>query len=417
MTDARVPRRHDGSPRRSPARSAPSGRYRGDLGAALILAGFILFAACQAAGAPPTGPAGGVVSLDVTPRTATVAPGGSLLFRAEGRDAAGAVVAVDVSWQAAGGSIDGTGRFVAGSAEGAFRVIATGAGLADTASVTVAAAGSDSTTTPTDTAGSSAAAECARPDGWWIWCDDFEQDRLSSYFEVDDANGRFVREAGVGRDGSYGMRGRFVPGESSAGNLKLAFGRTPSSYFRPVDAGTSDYRELYWRMYVKNQAGWEGGGGDKLFRMNVFATAKWAQAAIGYVWSGNPNDTEYLLLDPASGTDEQGNLRATKWSGSFRRWLGAVRGSTPLFDADHVGRWHCVEVHMKLNDEGLSNGIFEMWVDGSLDARETGLNWLGSYDAYGMNALFLENYWNAGPPKVEERYFDDVVVSTQRIGC
>jgi hypothetical protein len=31
--------------------------------------------------------------------------------------------------------------------------------------------------------------------------------------------------------------------------------------------------------------------------------------------------------------------------------------------------------------------------------------------------VFFENYWNSASPQNQERYFDDIVVSTQRIGC
>ena len=52
----------------------------------------------------------------------------------------------------------------------------------------------------------------------------------------------------------------------------------------------------------------------------------------------------------------------------------------------------------------------------SMPAR-SGLNWVGSYAAYGINAVFIENYWNAGSPVVQERYLDNFVVSRARIGC
>jgi len=95
--------------------------------------------------------------------------------------------------------------------------------------------------------------ECQNPQPGWIWCDDFEVNRLSSYFEYDNDNGDFVRMGGVGVDSSTAMRAVFQRGEVGAGNLKLAFGRTPQSYFSPVDSGVSDYRDVYWRMYVKNE--------------------------------------------------------------------------------------------------------------------------------------------------------------------
>jgi hypothetical protein len=213
------------------------------------------------------------------------------------------------------------------------------------------------------------------------------------------------------------MRGRFAARQQEAGSLKLAFGRTPSRNFRPVDTGTKDYREIYWRVYVRTQPGWVGGNGNSKFsRALVFTGSNWQEAAFGHVWT--TGDNLRLGLDPASGTDVNGTVVTTTYNDfAHMRWLGAARGATPVFDAGHSGKWQCVEAHMRLNDAGKSNGLFELWVDGTLDATRTGLNWLGSYRAYGINAVFLENYWNNGSPVAQERYFDEFVVSTQRIGC
>jgi hypothetical protein len=265
-----------------------------------------------------------------------------------------------------------------------------------------------------------AAAECDRAKPEWIWCDDFERDRLASYFEHDRAGGRFARMTTVGVDASWGMRARWnAAGEISAGALHLAFGRTPDPAFRPVDQGSRDYREVFWRLYLRNEPGWTGGGGNKLSRAIVFATAGWAQAAVAHVWSGSPvAQQEILLIDPASGTDLQGVLKTTQYNDfpNFR-WLGARSGSTRLFSPQGVGRWYCVEAQMRLNNPGSADGEFRLWIDGRLEAERTDLNWLGRYDRYGINAVFLENYWNDGATKAQARYFDRFVVSTARIGC
>jgi hypothetical protein len=260
--------------------------------------------------------------------------------------------------------------------------------------------------------------ECAKPQPGWIWCDDFEEDRLSRYFEYDDKDGSFVRRRGVGIDSSYGMRARFAPGQVGTGALHLAFGRTPQEYFRRVDAGTATYRDVYWRVYLKHQAGWVGGGGDKLSRVMIFASpTSWAEAMIAHVWSSSKSPN-YLVLDPASGTDDAGALVTTAYNDFPNlRWLGAETGSTPLFDAEHVGRWYCIEARARLNDPGQENGVFQLWIDGNVEAQRAGLNWVGAFNDYGINALFLENHWDAGSPRAQERYMDNLVVSTARIGC
>jgi hypothetical protein len=259
--------------------------------------------------------------------------------------------------------------------------------------------------------------QTAHPD--WIWCDDFDQVDWETavkpeYFEQDVGNGTCTREAGVGLDGSTGLRIHFAAGAVGPGGLKVAFGRTPSSYFKPVDAGLATYREIYWRLYLKNQSGWTGGAADKLSRALVMATSGWAEAAFGHCWGG---DSDNLGLDPASGTDAAGTLKTTKYNDfANMRWLGWTPGPTPIFDAGHVGVWRCIECHMKLNDAGASNGVFELWIDGQLEAQKSGLNWLGSYSAYGINMVFFENYWNNGSPVAQDRFFDNLVISTKPIG-
>ena len=263
--------------------------------------------------------------------------------------------------------------------------------------------------------------ECAVRAAGWLWCDDFEVDRLSEYFEYDNAGGRFVRATGVGVNGSYGMRSRYITtGQTSSGSLKLAVGRTPDAHIRPVDGGSAVHRGLYWRMYLKHPAGWTGGGGDKLSRATSLVSSNWAQAMIAHVWSGRApsSSPSHLYIDPASGTDSAGNVRTTRYNDFDNlRWLGAAQAARPLFEAARTGQWYCIEAHAKLNDPGQSNGVFELWINGTLEAQQTELSWVGSYRDYGINAVFFENFWNDGSPVVQERYFDNIVVSTQRIGC
>ena len=51
------------------------------------------------------------------------------------------------------------------------------------------------------------------------------------------------------------------------------------------------------------------------------------------------------------------------------------------------------------------------------EARLSGLGWIGRFQDYGINAVYLENYWNDGAPQLESRDFDNFIISTQRIGC
>ncbi len=297
---------------------------------------------------------------------------------------------------------------VSGHAPGTAQIVATSEGKSGTAVITVLATRKNT-------------AECETPKAGWIWCDDFEKDRLGSYFEYGSIDKDFVRLPGVGYGGSMGMRARFSrAGQVTVGALHLAIGKTPSAYFRPVDAGTERYREIYWRHLVKFQVGWVGAGGNKMSRAQVLVNRNWAQAATGPVWSGIMSEGEpYRLgLAPSSGTDAAGIVRTTEYNdfAHYRR-LGVAWSRTPIFDRTHVGKWYCIEVHARLNDPGRSNGLFELWINGAPEARINGLNWQGAYTEYGINTVFLENYWNDGAPQPQERYFDNFIVGTQRIGC
>jgi hypothetical protein len=124
------------------------------------------------------------------------------------------------------------------------------------------------------------------------------------------------------------------------------------------------------------------------------------------------------VIDPASGVRPDGTLATTAYNDFPNlRWLGLASSRTPIFDAAHRGDWRCIEAHVALDDPGRGNGVFRLWIDGALEAERIGLEWVGSFEEYGLNALFVENYWDEGSPVTQERYVDNLVVSTERIGC
>src|SRR5947209_5886031 len=280
--------------------------FRGTLGVNAVFGGLSNIA--TATTSPSTAP---VAAVAVSPTAASVAVGQTVQLAATLKDAGGNVLTGrTVAWASGStgvATVSGSG-LVTGVAAGTATITATSEGQSGTATVTVGSP--------------SAANECATPTPGWIWCDDFEQDRLSRYTFWDHPES-FQRVAGVGVGGSYGMRARF---------------------------------------------------------------------AAGHVLTTSYND------------------------GAHFTWLGTAYGRTPLFDASHVGQWYCIEAHVKLNDAGQSNGVFEYWINGALETQKTGLNWLGAFSAYGINTVMFENYNNYGSPVAQDRYIDNIVVSTQRVG-
>ena len=134
---------------------------------------------------------------------------------------------------------------------------------------------------------------------------------------------------------------------------------------------------------------------------------------IAHLWSKG----DVLIGDPA-GCVSGSSVRCSGYNDfSQLDWLGQMPGDTPIFSTEDSGRWRCVEGHVRLNTPGSSDGVFELWIDDALEARRTDLDWRGSYTSYGINAVFFENYWNEGSPVEQRRWFDDIAIATERIGC
>jgi hypothetical protein len=209
------------------------------------------------------------------------------------------------------------------------------------------------------------------------------------------------------------MRCTFAPGQVGAGSLKVLVGRNPfhgqrAAAIRP----TETFREIWWRVYVKHETGWTGNPA-KLARATCLAGSDWSQGLIAHVWGGHGNA---LCIDPATGITNSRKV-TTKYNDFERlRWLGVRHGRMPIFSPDESGRWVCVESQVRLNTPGRRDGAFRLWVDGALESERTDLDWHGTWDEYGINAVFLENYWNAGSPKRQSRWFDDFVVGTRPVG-
>ncbi len=227
--------------------------------------------------------------------------------------------------------------------------------------------------------------------------------------------GDFIVMDGAGVAGSRGIRTLWQTGEVGAGGLKLAFGRNPNGYMNKGIRPGEDFREVFYRMYLKNQAGWVGDPA-KLSRATIFSSSTdWSQAMIAHLWGGWD---DRLLIDPVRCVDTNNQVKCSGYNDfSNMDWLGYQNGQTPIFSPGYDDRWYCIEAHVRLNDPGLENGVQEFWIDGVLEAGRNDLNFVRSYTDYAINAIFFENYWNDGSVQDQARYWDNIVVSTERIGC
>ena len=238
-----------------------------------------------------------------------------------------------------------------------------------------------------------------------IWYDDFDGP-VKPYTE---SEGELDAKEAFGRQGRS-MLGLYEKGSQGVGNRNVFFGDSPTG--KVVQKG-KHFDDIYWRIYVKHQSGWTGGGPDKLSRATSLASSHWTQAMIAHVWSSG----EALTLDPASGV--RGDRVVTIRFNDFPNlhWLGNRPASTfKLHSTEEAGRWVCVESRAKLNAPGKKDGLNQLWIDGRLEAERKNLDWRGSYDWHGINGLFLETYWNKGSPVTQRRWIDNFIISTKPIG-
>ncbi|HEB62892.1 MAG TPA: hypothetical protein ENJ07_00255 [Gammaproteobacteria bacterium] len=245
----------------------------------------------------------------------------------------------------------------------------------------------------------------------WIFCDDFEagEPNSNTYFELNLNSGNFHLTTDQSASGNHSMEVQWDTGMVEAGNLKVTFGDAP---MKTIYRSDEQFDEVYWRMYVRHQDGWQGSP-DKLSRATMFVENNWSQGMIAHLWSAG----DVLLGDPAHCIADDVPI-CTKYNDFIHlKWLGQMRGETPIFSSSDAGQWRCIEGRVRLNTPGLNDGIFEFWIDDNLESSRSDLNWRGAYTDHGINAVFFENYWNAGAPEPLKRWFDDLAIATTRIGC
>ena len=82
-----------------------------------------------------------------------------------------------------------------------------------------------------------------------------------------------------------------------------------------------------------------------------------------------------------------------------------------------TGEWFCFEMMMEANTPGNSDGKMAYWIDGDLGHEVDGMRWRTTEDLQ-LNQARLQHYIAENDAdKPNKVWFDDVVVSTERVGC
>jgi hypothetical protein len=83
-----------------------------------------------------------------------------------------------------------------------------------------------------------------------------------------------------------------------------------------------------------------------------------------------------------------------------------------------IGRWFCLEMMMQANTPGMADGVQEYYIDGALAHRVESMRWRTS-PTLALNRVRLQHYIETSDANGHSNrvWFDDMVVSTDAIGC
>jgi hypothetical protein len=312
--------------------------------------------------------------------------------------------------------------------------------------------------------------ECDDPQPGWLACEDFEAGGLgweawfeqSAWVECLGCSGglnnpariRLVNDRTIAHSGEWLLH---MPAEASAGyqGASLTF-RTCEAQKRP-GCRLTGYQELYFRAWVRlaedheyvhhflelagtrPDAYWESDGNAGCRPDGV----RWAGTTLDF---NRQRELFFYTYYPEMRCDSGGYC-----SGDYARRIcqGCAQKNMPCRNrleccwGNHFGpqppvilergRWVCLEMHMRLNtpgqarllqrgqarllQRGQADGSMSFWVDGQPAHEQTGMHWRDVPELQ-LNKAWLQHYIAGGDADQSNRiWFDDVVVSTQRIGC
>ena len=217
----------------------------------------------------------------------------------------------------------------------------------------------------------------------WLWCDSFESsDPLISRYEDVSTNGMGPSSADA-LEGSMSLRQTYQPGQVNAGWV-----------IKVRDEGFPDH--IFYRWYHKFGPGYSSFP-PKMARIGYRNRSNWQTVFMVHSWisGSNPN------LDVVANNSSQGP------------WLPIARSG---FDLNLVeNQWVSYEVEVKLNTPGEADGHYRLWINNSLAVERTNVDLRGNTTDK-INEVMLDTYWNQGAPAALERYYDNFVISTQKIG-
>lgn len=338
-----------------------------------------------AAPPPPPPPPAAVATVALSPATATLLVGGTQTLTPTLRDASGNVLTGrSITWSSSNsGAATVSSGIVTAVAAGNATITATSEGRSGTASITV----TEPSSSVVDT----------------IFRETFESGTLSQWQDGVDARQRVITDASLARSGTRLLEVTYEQGGE---------GGFMTRFFMP------GYDSVYVSYWVRFPATWQGS--TKL--IGIYGSRidnQWS--AFGRAGT-RPNGTDFaiaFLVTEPGGTP--GNTRFYTYfpdmfpdNGTYWGDLGIGRATYHAPLAMTLGSWHKIELWVKLNTPGQSNGLQRFWIDGVLKGEWTGLRFRDTNDIR-LNSVQLTFNRAASISLAAQRlHIDDLQVLTAR---
>ena len=175
---------------------------------------------------------------------------------------------------------------------------------------------------------------------------------------------------------------------------------------------SQNYTELYLRWYLRLSSNWVGtgcAGGQCNTKGPIVNGSGFSLGSAVYHMqdSQNVNSPNYGIK----------TTKETNWDDTL---IFQNVGTPVTWQND---RWYCVESHVKLNTPGQANGLAEMWIDDNQVINSPNHEFIGSSlsdpspSNYHWNFLFWSGSKYPSSAGTQYRWYDNIIASSQRIGC
>ncbi|GAB1342529.1 heparin lyase I family protein [Gemmatimonas sp.] len=321
-----------------------------------------------------------LTKLTVSPKTVSLSAGASQQFAVTANWSTGATTVPPVTWTASGGTVSGTGAYVAPSTAGTYRVIVahTGGTVRDTALVTVAVSG-----------------ETPKPGANWSVVRDFNTGVEGAVAQrtqdgFDDVAGNSIYSNTFSFDGSQAAR---LTVDSGA----TGWGRWGGAIDFPT--ALTQGQELWLQLYV--------------YIPEDFVVATPSSGSLKFIRirtkTASGSNGGYNDIQLANDLNQTNAFRMIKEVQNTWYRFGAA-GSFGK------GRWQRLSVHIAFHSvpAALGGGSrIRVWQNGQRLIDEARIQTLSGADHF-ADSFYLFTYWNDGAPKTQSMWVDDIRLSTTR---